>query len=76
MAPPGRGSSISPTMTPANIAKKYHACGARPAGAGSQARTIATAIGATAFQESFTVQTLGSALPGSARQRRWISRRT
>src|SRR5450755_3087022 len=53
MAPPGSGSSIKPTMTPANRAKKYQACGAKPAGAGSRAKTIATAIGARGFQGSF-----------------------
>ena len=55
MAPPGSGSSISPTMTPAKMAKKYHACGASPAGAGMSAIAIATAIGTSAFQEIFMV---------------------
>ena len=32
IAPPGSGSSIRPRMTPAKIAKKYHAWGARPCG--------------------------------------------
>ncbi len=32
MAAPGSGSSIRPTMTPAKMAKKYHACCARPSG--------------------------------------------
>ncbi len=52
MAPPGRGSSISATMTPAKIAKKYHACGASPCGGGSNASASVTAIGAIAFQDT------------------------
>src|ERR1035437_1559425 len=52
-APPGNGSSIRPTITPAKMAKKYQACGASPAGAGSSAITTATTIGAIAFQEIF-----------------------
>ncbi|OIQ68080.1 hypothetical protein GALL_503330 [mine drainage metagenome] len=51
MAPPGNGSSIRPTITPAKIAKKYQACGASPVGAGSSAITTATTMGAIAFQE-------------------------
>ena len=56
MAPPGSGSSIRPTMTPAKIAKKYHACGARPAGAGIRAIAIATATGTTAFHSIFIAE--------------------
>src|ERR1035437_1938259 len=52
-APPGNGSSIRPTITPAKMAKKYQACGASPAGAGSSAITMATMIGVIAFQEIF-----------------------
>src|SRR5512137_1443270 len=37
MAPPGSGSSIKATITPAKIAKKYQACAANPAGGGSSA---------------------------------------
>src|SRR5271165_1872446 len=51
IAPPGKGSNISPTMTPANIAKYHHANCGKPPGAGTNARTIAIAIGAIAFQE-------------------------
>ena len=51
IAPPGSGSSISATMTPAKIAKKYHAWRASPAGGGSSASTSVTAIGTSAFQE-------------------------
>src|SRR5512139_163123 len=50
IAPPGSGSSISPTITPAKIAKKYQACGARPAGARISAMMTATAMGESAFQ--------------------------
>src|SRR5512146_45992 len=46
MAPPGNGSNIKPTITPAKIAKKYHACCASPGGAGSRAMTTVTATGA------------------------------
>ena len=53
MAPPGSGSSISPTMTPAKIAKKYHACGASPSGGGNAAIASATRIGASAFHETW-----------------------
>src|SRR5688572_8872466 len=49
MAPPGNGSNMSPTMTPTKMAKKYHACGARPAGGDISAIATATAIGAMAF---------------------------
>src|SRR5512137_813542 len=52
IAPPGSGSSIRPTITPAKIAKKYHACGARPSGGGINASASATAIGASAFQDT------------------------
>ena len=52
IAPPGSGSSIRPRMTPAKIAKKYHAWGARPAGGGISASTIARTIGASAFHET------------------------
>src|SRR4249919_3215850 len=52
IAPPGSGSSIKPRMTPAKIAKKYQACGARPCGAGISATTSARAMGASAFQET------------------------
>src|SRR5512147_1434935 len=48
IAPPGSGSSISATMTPAKIAKKYHACGASPAGGGTSAINSVTAIGTIA----------------------------
>src|SRR5260370_34446152 len=43
MAAPGNGSRIRPTITPTKIEKKYHACGARPEGTGSNASTIAIA---------------------------------
>src|SRR3954463_1254616 len=49
MAPPGSGSNMSPTMTPTKMAKKYHACGARPAGGAMRAIAAAAAIGAMAF---------------------------
>src|SRR5512144_3444886 len=50
IAAPGSGSSISATMTPANMAKKYQACWASPSGGGMTASTTATAIGTSAFQ--------------------------
>jgi hypothetical protein len=51
MAAPGSGSSIRPTMTPAKMAKKYQACGARPAGGGISASTMAaTTTGSRNFQ--------------------------
>src|SRR4051794_7797322 len=49
IAPPGSGSNMRPTMTPTKMAKKYHACGARPAGGDMSAIAAATATGATAF---------------------------
>src|SRR5829696_2849707 len=45
IAGPGKGSTIRPTMTPAKMAKKYHACGAKPAGTGMSAMISATAKG-------------------------------
>ena len=45
IAAPGSGSSTRPTMTPAKIAKKYHACCARPSGGGKAAMISATTIG-------------------------------
>ncbi len=51
MAPPGRGSTIRATITPAKIAKKYHACSARPAGGGKRASASVTPIGSSARQE-------------------------
>src|SRR5829696_439703 len=51
-AGPGSGSTIRPTITPAKMAKKYHACGARPAGAGMTAMASATATGSRAFQST------------------------
>src|ERR1051325_4672958 len=50
IAPPGKGSNIKPTITPAKIAKKYHACCASPAGAGISAIMMATRSGAKFFQ--------------------------
>src|SRR5882762_4466441 len=51
MAAPGKGSRTNPTMTPTKMAKKYQACWAKPAGAGSNARTNATATGTIAFHD-------------------------
>jgi len=53
IAPPGSGSNMRPTMTPAKIAKYNQACCGRPWGGGMTARMIATATGAMAFQEIF-----------------------
>src|SRR5712692_5329399 len=53
MAPPGSGSNINPTMTPAKSAKKYHACCANADGGGISAMMIATATGAKCFHVSF-----------------------
>ena len=39
-------------MTPAKIAKKYHAWGARPPGGGINARTSARTMGASAFHQT------------------------
>src|ERR1051325_7718022 len=50
MAPPGSGSSIKPTITAMNSAKKYHACFGKPAGAGRRAIITATTTGVTNFQ--------------------------
>src|ERR1700682_4834807 len=49
IAAPGNGSRTRPTITPTKMEKKYHACWERPDGAGSNARTRARAMGATAF---------------------------
>src|SRR5579864_2708794 len=49
MAAPGNGSRTRPTITPTKIEKKYHAWGARPEGAGNNARTKVIATGANAF---------------------------
>ena len=54
MAPPGNGSNIKPTITPAKSAKKYQACCGRPSGAGMSASAIAIPTGATCFQVIFT----------------------
>src|SRR5687768_12054784 len=54
MAPPGKGSNIKPTITPAKIAKKYQACCAKPAGAGMSAIAIATTTGARCFHVMLT----------------------
>src|SRR5438876_11977559 len=51
MAAPGKGSRTNPTMTPTKMAKKYQACWAKPDGAGSNARTNATATGTIAFHD-------------------------
>src|SRR5208337_3875577 len=62
IAPPGNGSSISPTMTPANIAKYHQANCGKPRGAGISARRIVTATGAIAFQKVC----VGAGEPGAA----------
>ena len=49
IAPPGSGSNMRPTMTPTKIAKKYHACCGRPAGAGMSAMTIDDGDGRDGF---------------------------
>src|SRR6266851_8704879 len=49
IAAPGSGSRTRPTITPTKMAKKYHAWWGRPDGAGTNARTRATAMGAIAF---------------------------
>src|SRR5271166_6192881 len=51
IAPPGNGSNISPTMTPAKMAKYHQANCGSPAGGGIKATMIATTIGAIPFQE-------------------------
>ena len=56
MAPPGSGSTIRPTMTPAKMAKKYQACCGRPSGAGASASAMTTAMGSKARH--------GNAAPG------------
>jgi hypothetical protein len=45
----GIGSVITPAITAANNAKKYHALLARPAGGGISAMTIPTRNGMTTF---------------------------
>ena len=51
IAPPGSGSSTSATMTAAKMEKKCHACGGKPAGAGSNAMRIAVAMGAPTLHQ-------------------------
>jgi len=48
-AAPGIGSVITPVITAANNAKKYHALLVRPAGVGMSAIRIPTIIGVTHF---------------------------
>src|SRR5512144_2609712 len=48
IAAPGSGSSISATMTPANLAKKYQGCRARCPGGGMPAGPAGTAVGTPA----------------------------
>src|SRR5215207_3117029 len=68
IAGPGNGSTIRPTITPAKMAKKYHACGARPAGAGMSAMISATTTGSRACQltgrRAFVCGSLGSCACG------------
>src|SRR5512134_835422 len=58
IAPPGSGSNIRPTMTPAKIAKYHHACCGSPSGGGMSARMTAMATGAAAFHQFFIVSSL------------------
>src|SRR3954467_6672230 len=62
IAPPGSGSNMRPTMTPAKIAKKYQACCGSPAGVGVSAGTAAPAPGAMAFQGIFMTPSAGEML--------------
>jgi hypothetical protein len=68
IAGPGNGSTTRPTMTPAKMAKKYQACGAKPAGTGMSAMISAAATGDRACQFSarrvFVVGPLGSCVSG------------
>ena len=48
---PARVRRTNPTMTPTKMAKKYQACWAKSDGAGSNARTNATATGTIAFHD-------------------------
>ena len=54
----GTGSVITPAITAANNAKKYHALPARPAGGGVNAIIIPTRIGITAFNVALVLLTL------------------
>src|SRR6202049_949102 len=66
IAAPGNGSRTRPTITPTKMEKKYHAWCGRPPGAGSNARTKATATGAIAFHagaDDFGVMSLGASAP-------------
>src|ERR1700722_8987640 len=62
MAAPGSGSRTRPTITPTKIAKKYHACGARPEGTGNNARTTTIATGANAFHSGVLDRASGRTL--------------
>src|SRR3990172_10939904 len=53
MAPPGSGSNIKPTISPAKMAKNYQACCGKPSGTGASATTKATTRGAKCFQVIF-----------------------
>ena len=61
MAPPGRGSSIRATTTPAKMAKYHHACCASPSGGATRARPIAMTIGTSALHETLIGCILSSA---------------
>src|SRR5205823_9121607 len=58
----GSGSVTRPAMTPAKIAKKYHACGSSPVGAGSRTINATIASGTTARHGAL----LGDVAPSSA----------
>src|ERR1700693_1515083 len=66
IAAPGNGSRTRPTITPTKMEKKYQAWWARPDGAGTNARTTATAIGAIAFHAGAD-DFVGVSLDASAR---------
>src|SRR6185369_12291034 len=63
IAAPGSGSTIRATITPAKMAKKFHAWGASPGGGGISANPAATARGRMNFQDGIPVA--GSAGTGT-----------
>src|SRR5206468_11918580 len=58
----GSGSVTRPAMTPAKIAKKYHACGSSPCGAGRSAINATIASGTATRHGAL----LGDVAPSSA----------